>query len=222
MSRLLALLSELLPCSDREAILGDICESELTPMEALFELTGLIVRRMLEPYSDWKVWLCLGLAPLISLLLVGLSVALTNKAGQFITNPETSATSLLEVLRLGGLFLAASTTFCVAGFGLGRRTPFALWIAILVPAVLCFAQYPATTLASCCVFLFLLPVLGARLMMKRLRSSRVWSVVATLLLLVLPGLAIVTDRGIQLNVALLLIPALYCLFSLTKGQRYAY
>jgi len=82
MTRSLEALARLLPCEDREAILGDICESGLSNLDAGLELLALIVRRCLPPYAGVGDWVCIAFAAIISPLLVGLSVALFAQASR--------------------------------------------------------------------------------------------------------------------------------------------
>jgi hypothetical protein len=221
MNRPLILLSHLLPVKDREAVLGDLVEAGFTPFQAILDLAGLILRRTLDPYRDWRTWICLGSAPLITPLLVGLSVALWSQMDKFATHRTTSLSSLVEIMRLSGLLLVASTTSCVAAFRLGVNTPVVLALTTLSPAVFCFTRYPATILPSCCVFLFLLPSCGAWLALRRLQSSRTWARFAVLLLLVLSSPFSVDHRGSLFNLVLLSVPAVYCLFSLPKAVHHA-
>jgi hypothetical protein len=55
--RAMELLGRLLEPGDRDAVLGDLAEAEANPPRALFELSGLIIRRHLERWRDWRPWL---------------------------------------------------------------------------------------------------------------------------------------------------------------------
>jgi hypothetical protein len=65
MTRSLEALARLLPREDREAILGDICESGLSNLSAYFDLSALIWRRCLPPYAGVGDWVCIAFAALI-------------------------------------------------------------------------------------------------------------------------------------------------------------
>src|ERR1700760_4959514 len=106
MTRSLEVLARLLPHEDREAMLGDICESELSNLRACFEVAALIWRRCLPPYTGVGDWVCIVIAALISPLLVGLSVALSAQASCEIH--AGSFLGMVELLRLSALLWAAS------------------------------------------------------------------------------------------------------------------
>jgi hypothetical protein len=50
-------LGRLLEPDERDAILGDLAEGKASPLRALFELSGLIIRRHSERWRDWRPWL---------------------------------------------------------------------------------------------------------------------------------------------------------------------
>ncbi len=53
------LLGRLLEPDERDAVLGDLAEGEVSPGRALFELSGLIIRRHSERWRDWRPWLAI-------------------------------------------------------------------------------------------------------------------------------------------------------------------
>ena len=57
--RLTALLSRALEASEREAVLGDLAESGTAGAQALHGVLGLVVRRQVALWKDWRSWLAL-------------------------------------------------------------------------------------------------------------------------------------------------------------------
>jgi hypothetical protein len=69
-SRLVDLASRMLEPDERDAVRGDLAESEDTDAQALREMAGLVVRRQAALWTDWRPWLALvGLAIPLGLLL---------------------------------------------------------------------------------------------------------------------------------------------------------
>lgn len=211
MNRVLLATARLLPCEDREVVLGDICESRLTTTQAFFDLCGLVVRHTLRPYANWSVWLCLGLAPLLSLLLIGISVALATQVCLLKDHGGTSIQSWFEVFRLSTLLFAASTASSMAAFSLARNITLPLLLAALMPAVICFHSYHSAGASSFSVFLFVLPtVTGVWLASRRQPRSYCWAIAVTLLLMILLGPSLPSNGWAFFNGALLMAPAVYC------------
>jgi hypothetical protein len=219
MNRVLLAAAQLLPGEDREVVLGDICESELTTTQAFFDLCGLVARRTLRPYADWSVWVCLGLAPLLSLLLIGISVALAAQVCHLKDDGGISIHSWFQVFRLSTLLFAASTTSSMAAVSLARNATLPLLLAALMPAVICFHSYHSAGASSFSVFLFVLPTAaGVWLASRRKQRWCSWAITATLLLTILLG-PLPNNGWVWFNGALLMVPAVYCSSSLpSKGH----
>jgi hypothetical protein len=57
--RLALFLSRSLDPAERDAVLGDLTESEATGLRAFREIIGLAARRQAESWRDWRPWLAL-------------------------------------------------------------------------------------------------------------------------------------------------------------------
>jgi hypothetical protein len=69
--RLVDLVSRMLEPDEREAVRGDLAESGETGEQALRGLLGLVVRRQVVLWKDWRSWLALlGAAGLVCALLM--------------------------------------------------------------------------------------------------------------------------------------------------------
>src|SRR5579862_3483951 len=64
-------VSRMLPPHEREAVLGDLTESNATTVQALRALAGFIVQRQLDAWTDWRPWL--GLLGIVAAAAVPLS-----------------------------------------------------------------------------------------------------------------------------------------------------
>jgi hypothetical protein len=213
MTRSLEALARLLPREDREAILGDICESGLSNLSAHFDLSALIWRRCLPPYAGVGDWVCIAFAALISPLLVGLSVALSAQASREIH--AGSFSGMVELLRLSALLWAASLGIGIAAMYRARNMAVLTTIAILVPAIACALRYHGSGSQIVSLFLFAIPTIyGAWIGDRKRHDQRVWLIAMLLLTLILLtlmlGPPILSDGYKILNASLLAAPALYC------------
>ncbi|HWH60674.1 MAG TPA: hypothetical protein VN682_23815 [Terriglobales bacterium] len=208
MTRSLEALARLLPREDREAILGDICESGLSNLNAHLDLSALIWRRCLPPYAGVGDWACIAFAAIISPLVVGLSVALSAQASREIH--AGSFLGVVELLRLSALLWAASLGIGIAAVSRARNITVLTAIAILAPAIGCAFQYHGPGLQMGFLFLFAIPTIyGAWIGYRKRHYQRAW-LIAMLLLALIPGPPILSHGYTMLNASLLLAPALYC------------
>lgn len=208
MNGILQTLAGLLPHEDREVVLGDLCESGLTPMGAVIDLCGLILRRTLQPYTSWRPWVCLGIALPMSFLLIGIGVALAVSSKH---DNAASAVSLFEILRLGLLLLITSALSSFAAVKLSRATPVPLGLIFLLASLDCFHKFRIVGVTSLSVFFFLPPlVFGAWLAYSNHRVPHIWTAALPLLLLLLLGPSETNNSWAWFNNLLLLMPATYC------------
>jgi hypothetical protein len=220
MTRSLEALARLLPREDREAILGDICESGLSNFNAHFDLSALIWRRCLPPYSGVGDWICIAVAATLSPLLVGLSVALSTQVSREIQ--AGSFLGIVELLRLCALLWAASLSVGIAAMSRPRTTAVLAAIAISVPAIACALQYHGSGLQMGSLFLFAIPtVYGAWIGYRQKHDHRVW-LVFTLLLTLILGPPIFTHGYTMLNALLLAAAPIYCWSIKSVGARHAH
>ncbi len=220
MTRPLEAFARLLPREDREAILGDICESGLSNLSAYFDLSALIWRRCLPPYAGPGDWVCIAVAALISPLLVGLSVALSAQASREIH--ASSFLGIAELLRLSALLWAASLGVGIAAMSRARIMAVLTTIAMLAPAIACALRYHGSGSQMVSLFLFAIPTIyGAWMGYRKRHYQRVWLISMLLLTLIL-GPPILTDGYTMLNASLLAAPALYCWSIKSFGARHAH
>ncbi|HEX4019522.1 MAG TPA: hypothetical protein VHX63_00115 [Acidobacteriaceae bacterium] len=220
MTRSLEALARLLPGEDREAILGDICESGLSNLNAHFDLSALIWRRCLPPYAGVGDWLCIAVAAIISPLLVGLSVALSTQAAREIQ--AGSFLGIVELLRLCGLLWAASLGVGIAVMSRARTIAVLATIAILTPAIACALRYHGSDLQMGFLFLFAIPTLYGAWIGYRQRHYHRVGLIFMLLVTLMLGPPIISHGYTILNAFLLAAPAMYCWSIQSFGARHAH
>lgn len=222
MNRLLLFLSRLLPREDREVVLGDICESGLTTHEAFLDLLGLLIRRTVDPFGHWRAWVCLVVAPLLSLLLIGVSVSLAELVCRHIHHGDLSLLIVLERLRLSILLIVVSISAAMAALRVARAAAIFLLIAAIVPAIVCCCHFQVAGTPRICVFLFLPPILfGAWFGYRVQRSFRILGTAAALVFVCVLGRAGLSEPWMLLNGILLVSPALYCSIALPSEKQHA-
>ena len=65
---------------EREIVLGDLIETHQTAWRGMREVSGLVARRQLQLWNDWRAWLAApGLALPCSFLLMGFSFAISSE-----------------------------------------------------------------------------------------------------------------------------------------------
>ena len=70
-------VANLLPPDLREPVLGDLAESEATPLGSLLALLNLVARKHLDLWRNWNPWLAAAISLSGSLLLLGASFSLS-------------------------------------------------------------------------------------------------------------------------------------------------
>jgi hypothetical protein len=220
MTRSLEALARLLPREDREAILGDICESELSNLNAHFDLSALIWRRCLPPYAGVGDWICVAVAATLSPQLVGLSVALSTQVSREIQ--AGSFLGIVELLRLSALLWAASLSVGIAAMSRPRTIAVLATIAILVPAIACALQFHGSVLQMGSLFLFAVPTIYGVWIGYRQRHYHHVGIVLMLLLTLILGPSIFSHGYTMLNASLLAAAPIYCWSIKSVGARHAH
>ena len=148
---LVAFASRALDLTEREAVLGDLAESGVRRAEALRDILGLVLRRQVAYWRDWRPWLALaGLVGPMSLLLAFNAVPLARSYELYIwivqnygvidsaTLYETHLTLQRGIpLLVLQSFLLASWAWA-AGFALASLSRRTIWVnSILFFLLLC-------------------------------------------------------------------------------------
>jgi len=173
------LASQLLDRDERDAVLGDLLETNESAWRGFLDVSGLVLRRQAGLWKDPRPWLAaLVVALPCSYLLMDVSVSVSCTYQRLVnhkvygwhwpTGHEGFPLLLCHIF----LLLAWSWTSGYIIGSLSRRTLWASTALSLVPAVFCLHMYPSQTLPRLCLFLFLLPGLfGVRHGLQNLRIS---------------------------------------------------
>jgi hypothetical protein len=195
---LVEVASRLLQGDEREAVLGDLVESEERAWKGLFGVMGLVVRRQALLWKSWRPWLAgFALALPSSFLLMGASLSVS-WSYQRLLCPEllkaaslTKGSGLLVLLCQALLLIGWSWT---GGYVVGAASRRTLWASALLcysPCLFCLSRFQVQSLSRFCLLLFLVSAIwGVR---HGLRSSRLRLDAAIVLALAITALTVVAS-----------------------------
>jgi hypothetical protein len=145
---------------DREVVLGDLAETELSVWRGLRDVLSLAARRQLALWKGWRPWAAsIGLALPASLFLMGWSVAASGAVASLLGEP---AQLTLLGLSVSELFLVTCWAW-MAGFVVGSVSRGTIWassLACCVPCLHCLSLWPGHGLSFLRLLVFLIPALG--------------------------------------------------------------
>lgn len=156
----------LLDPQDREAVVGDLVEAGESPRQTLSGILGLVVRRQVGIWRNWRPWLAaFGLAVPCSFLLMGFSVSISQAYQQVIGSALFKVTGLnggpgLSLL-LCNIALLAGWAW-TGGFAVGSLSRRTLWVSAslsFAPCVFCLERFRIASLSRFCLLLFLPPAI---------------------------------------------------------------
>ena len=192
---LVEVAARLLERDEREAVLGDLLETGEDAWRGLLGVLGLVVRRQLSLWKNWRPWLAaFGLALPGSLLLMGTSVCLSATYQRLLGPrlldliPVTQQDELLPWLSQLLLLIGCSWA---SGFAVGSVSRRTLWVSIVsscLPCLFCLARFRVESLSRFCLLLFLAPAIwgvsqGVRVIRIKLGPSIILAVSVTVLML---------------------------------------
>jgi hypothetical protein len=200
--------AELLERDECEAVLGDLQEAGESAWNALLDIVGLLARRRVALWKDWRPWLAsFGLALPASLLLMGFSLAVSHSYQRL-----TDATPGLDVLRLLCnvlLLIAWSWTGGYVMGSLSRRTVRVSAALACAPCLFCLARFRGESLSRFCLMLFLLPAIWGVIRGLRIAHIRPGAACALAMAITLLTLPTWTRPGAWVANWALSWPALY-------------
>ncbi len=161
-SQLVDLVSRLLPPEEREAVQGDLLEGGETAWQSLLAITGLVIRREMDLWRNWRPWLAsFGLALPSSFLLMGFSLSVSRAYQQLIGGPILHATGVAVrpgfALFLCNVLLLAAWSWS-GGFVVGSISRRTIWVSAalsFVPCMFCLERFRVESLSRLCLLLFL-------------------------------------------------------------------
>jgi hypothetical protein len=155
--RCIEVAAGLLAPLEREAVLGDLAETDCGAWRGLGDVLGLAARRQLALWRSWRPWAAsCGLALPASLFLMGWSVAASGAVVSLLVEP---AQARLLWLSLSRLFLVISWAW-MAGFVVGAVSRDTLWASVLAcfgPCLYCLSKWPGHGFSSLRLLIFVLP-----------------------------------------------------------------
>ncbi len=180
-SRLVDLVSRLLPPDEREVVQGDLLEGGESAWQSLLGILGLIIRREATLWKTWRPWLAaFGLALPSSFLLMGFSLSVSRAYQQLAGGPILHATGIDVrpgfALFLCNVLLLAAWSW-TGGFVVGSVSRRTVWVSAalsFVPCLFCLERFRIESLSRLCLLLFLPVALwGARrgLQLARIKRS---------------------------------------------------
>lgn len=160
----------LLEPAEREVVLGDLAETGEKAWRAVFGVLGLIVRRQVTAWREWRPWLAaFGLALPGSFFLMGASVSVSAGVAAWLYGATLTPTASVQLLCEAALLVAWSWT---GGFVVGSISRRTLWVSAAMcasPCLMCLAEFRQQTLSRPCLVIFLVPALLGVLMGLRIR-----------------------------------------------------
>jgi hypothetical protein len=190
---LVDLVSRLLESDEREAVRGDLVEAGESGWRGLLDVSGLVLRRQVLLWRNWRPWLAaFGLAFPGSLLLMGFSLSVSQDYQQLF-NPVVVKTTGLTLgpgfsLLVCNILLLLGWSW-TGGFVVGsvsRRTVWVSAVLCFLPCMFCLARFRVECLSRLCLLLFLLPAMwgvwkGLQIARIKLSSAIVLAVAVTAL-----------------------------------------
>jgi hypothetical protein len=197
--RLVDVVSRLLERDEREAVRGDLAEAGESGWRGVLDVLGLVIRRQVLLWKNWRPWLAaFGLALPCTLLLMGFSVSVSQSYQQLFNPVIVKATGLTVApgfaLLLCNVLLLLGWSW-TGGFVVGavsRRTVWVSAVLCFLPCVFCLARFRVECLSRLCLLLFLLPAIGGvcsglQIARIKLRSALALAVAVTALTIPLWG-----------------------------------
>jgi hypothetical protein len=160
----------LLEPEEREVVLGDMAEAGERTWRAVFGVLGLLVRRQMTAWREWRPWLAaFGLAMPGSFFLMGASISVSAGVAAWLYGAALTPTKGLELVCEAVLLVAWSWT---CGFVVGSISRRTLWVSAAVcasPCLLCLSEFRSQTLSRPCLVTFLVPAIIGVIMGLRMR-----------------------------------------------------
>jgi hypothetical protein len=190
---LVEVVARLLERHEREAVLGDLIETDRSVQQSLLDVLGLVIRRKVGLWKSWRPWLAaFGLALPSSLLLMGFSISVSRTYQEVLGPTLLRATGLTVgpgfTLLLSNVLLLAGWSW-TGGFVMGSLSRRTVWVSAalsFLPCLFCLGRFPIDSLSRFCLLLFLPPAIwgahrGLKIAQIKLSSALVLALAVTLL-----------------------------------------
>jgi hypothetical protein len=175
---LVELVSRLLEPDEREAVLGDLLEADVSAWQALLDILGLILRRQAFLWKNPQAWFAgFSVALPSTYLLMHVSVSVTATYERLFHHRVSACwpTGNEGFLLLFCHFFLLMAWSWAGGYVVGSVSRRTLWVSIALSALacaFCLVTFRFEPLSRFCTFLFLLPaMLGVRHGFRNARIS---------------------------------------------------
>jgi hypothetical protein len=217
--------SRLLARDEREAVRGDLVEAGESAWQGLCDVVGLVVRRQVGLWKNWRPWLAtFGVAWPCTLLLMGFSLTVSRIYQLYawiIGNQQFIDPKVLKEVGLPVapgvaqlvcyLFLLIGWSW-IGGFVVGSMSRRTVWVSAAFSfsaCLFCLAEFRAASVPRFCLLLFLAPAIwgvrrGLQISRIKLNSAIALAVAVTVL-----TIATSNSRGLSIPSLELSWPAWY-------------
>lgn len=194
--RVVEFVSRLLEPAEGEVVRGDLAESGEGAWGGLLEVAGLVLRRQVLLWKNWRPWLAaFGLALPSTFLLMGFSLSVSRSYQEAVNRMILGATGLSLGPGFGPLLcnvLLLIGWSWSGGFVVGALSRRTVWVSALLsfsPCLFCLARFRIESLSRLCLLLFVLPAIwgvhrGARI--ARIKLSAAIALASAVTLLTIP------------------------------------
>jgi hypothetical protein len=221
---LIGLASKLLDRDEREAVLGDLLETDETAWRGFLDVFGLVFRRQAGLWKDPRPWFA-GFAVTFpsSYLLMHVSISVSCTYQRLVNHKVDACWSTGHEgfpLLLCHIFLLIAWSWS-GGYVVGsasRRTLWASAVLSVLPSLSCLCMLSSESLSSLCLFLFLLPAsFGVR---RGLRNTGISLRATSLLALTMTVLMIAawSNRALWILNWALIWPAWYLVATAWRSE----
>jgi hypothetical protein len=189
------LASKLLERDERDAVLGDLQETNERAWRGFLDVFGLVLRRQAGLWKDSRPWLAgFAVALPCSYLLTTVSISVSCTYQRLVNHKvygwHWPTGNEGFPLLMCHIFLLIAWSWC-GGYIVGstsRRTLWASAILSVIPALHWLNMYPPHTLPKLCMFLFFLPAIfgvgwGVRHIRITLRAASLLALTMTVLMI---------------------------------------
>jgi hypothetical protein len=165
-SWLLEFVLRLLEPHEREVVQGDLLESGEGAWQSVLAILGLVMRREIARWRNWRPWLAaFGLALPGSFLLMGFSLSVGRAYQHFVETTVRHVTGTSTGFAAGpGFSLLLCNVLLLVGWSwtggfvvgaLSRRTAWVSACLSLAPCMFCLERFRIQSLSRLCLILFL-------------------------------------------------------------------
>jgi hypothetical protein len=155
---LLSFTAQLLEPVEREVVLGDLAEANVSTPRSIYQVLDLGIRRHAALWLQWRPWLTgPGLALPGSFLLMGTSLSVSQACLNLAQPGAPMSANLTWLLAQLSLLIGWSWTCGLVVGSLSRRTLWASMALCAWPCFVCVSKFHVGSLSPVCLLWYLIP-----------------------------------------------------------------